>query len=178
MKTSMFGQRYAGSTMANTVLNPEHSQKVLDWLKECKNFLLLMGKPGCGKTYVCSAIMDYCYGKVSDVYAMREGELFERLRRTMDLKGDYRQEIEYQLDHGLFILDDIGSSGEGQTGWRKEVLFEAIALRYESQKPTVFSTNYDRSDIKSKLGERAYSRLFASENTIIDMFTYPDLRIS
>lgn len=137
-----------------------------------------MGRPGCGKTHICSALIAWMYGKVSDIYFLREGKFLERIRSAMDMKGDYRQEIEYQIDHQFFILDDIGSSGEGKTDWRKEVYFEAINLRYESMKPTVFSTNYSEQEIKEKLGERSHSRLFAKENTVIDMFSYPDMRMA
>lgn len=101
----------------------------------------------------------------------------ERIRRSFDMQGDYRQEIEYQIDHEFFILDDVGSAGEGKSDWRKEVIFEVVNLRYESQRPTVFSTNYTEQEIKERLGERTHSRLFAKENTVIDMFGYPDLRM-
>lgn len=100
----------------------------------------------------------------------------ERIRGSFEMKGDYRNEIEYQCDHHFFMLDDIGSTGKGSTDWRKEVIFEVVNLRYESQNPTVFSTNYNEKEIKESLGERTHSRLFAKENMIIDMFEYPDLR--
>lgn len=94
----------------------------------------------------------------------------------MDRLGDYRSEIEYQCDHELLIYDDIGSTGEGKTDWRKEVIFELINIRYESQRPTVLATNYNYEQVIQKLGERTYSRLFSKENTYIDLFPYPDLR--
>jgi DNA replication protein DnaC len=137
-----------------------------------------MGRPGCGKTHLCSAILSWTYGKVPDAYFIREGKFLERIRNSFDFKGDYRAEVEYQADHWLFMLDDIGSSGEGKTDWRREVIFEIVNLRYESGKPTVISTNYTPAEIREKLGERVYSRLMAKENTVIDMFSYPDLRCS
>ena len=96
----------------------------------------------------------------------------------MDMKGDWNQELAYQCDHEFLIFDDVGSTGQGQTGWRQEVFLEVVNIRYESQKPTVFSTNYNKQEIYEKLGMRTHSRLFAKENTVIDMFDYPDLRLS
>ena len=61
---------------------------------------------------------------------------------------------------------------------RIAVFLEIVNNRYESQKPTVFSTNYNKQEIYEKLGARTHSRLFAKENTVIDMFDYPDLRLS
>jgi len=137
-----------------------------------------MGRPGCGKTYICAALIEWMFSKVADIYFIREARFMERIRNSFDMKGDYRQEVEYQIDHDLFMLDDIGSVGEGKSEWRKEVLFEVINLRFESCRPTVFTTNYKPQEIKDKLGERAYSRLMAKENTVIDMFDYPDIRMA
>jgi len=139
--------------------------------------LILSGNPGCGKTYLCSCIVSWMFGKVRDIYALKESEFFDRIRSSMDMKGDYRSEIEYQCDHDFFVYDDIGSTGQGSsTGWRQEVLFEVINLRYESQRPTILTTNFTRQEIKEKLGWRTFSRMYAQENSIIEMFGYPDLR--
>ncbi len=137
----------------------------------------MMGKPGCGKTYICSALIGWMYGKVGDMYYFREADFFARLRASMDNKGDWHEEILYQCDHDFLLFDDIGSAGQGQTGWRQDVFLEVVNNRYESQKPTVFSTNYNEQDVKEKLGMRTHSRLFDKDNTIINMFEYPDLRM-
>jgi DNA replication protein DnaC len=140
--------------------------------------LILAGRPGCGKTYLCSALVAWMYGKVRDLYGFKESKFLERIRKSMELQGDYREEIEYQCDRDLFILDDMGSSGKGSaTGWRQDVAFEVLNLRYESQRPTVFSTNFSRKQILEVIGERAYSRMYAKENYIVEMFDYPDLRL-
>lgn len=138
----------------------------------------MMGKPGCGKTYICSALISWMYGKVSDMYYFREGEFLSRIRASMENKGDWGQEVTYQCDHEFLEFDDIGSAGQGQTGWRQDVFLEVVNNRYDSKRPTVFSTNYNSQEVYDKLGARTHSRLFAKENTIIDMFSYPDLRLS
>jgi DNA replication protein DnaC len=140
--------------------------------------LIMMGKPGCGKTYICSALTSWMFGKVSDMYYFREAKFFERLRASMDQKGDWNQELAYLCDHEFLIFDDIGSAGQGQTGWRQDVFLEVVNNRYDSKKPTVFSTNYNAQEVYDKLGARTHSRMFANENTVIDMFGYPDLRLS
>ncbi len=139
--------------------------------------LILSGNPGCGKTHLCSGIVAWMYGKVRDMYAFKESDFLEKIRSSMDLKGDYRAAIEYNCDHEFFIYDDLGSTGMGSsTGWRQEVIFEMINLRYESQSPTIITTNYSRDKLKEIVGPRAASRLYAEENTCIDMFIYPDRR--
>jgi DNA replication protein DnaC len=139
--------------------------------------LVLSGVPGCGKTYLCAALIQWMFGKVRDIYGMKEADFFERIRASFEMKGDYHQEIEYQCDHEFFIYDDMGSTGKGgETGWRKEVIFELLNIRYESKNPTVITTNFTRKQVNDILGERTYSRLYSKENCVIEMFDYPDLR--
>lgn len=94
----------------------------------------------------------------------------------MDMQGDYQSAIKYQCDHEFFLYDDLGSTGQGQTGWRQEVLFEMINTRYETDWPTIITTNFTRKEISDKIGPRAYSRMYSEASCIIEMFNYPDLR--
>lgn len=138
--------------------------------------MVLAGPPGVGKTYFCAGAIEWFFGKVRDIYAWKESDFLERVRRSMDLQGDYHQAIKYHVDHEFLIFDDLGSTGSGKGEWRQEVLFEVINLRYESKAPTIFTTNFNRQECKERLGERSFSRLFAEENTVIEMWKYPNLR--
>lgn len=89
-------------------------------------------------------------------------------------KSSYLETVKMMCDDNFMILDDLGSSGFNE--WRKEVFFEAIDIRYESQLPTVFTSNLTKEQIFQGLGKRTYSRLFAKENLIIEMHEAEDLR--
>lgn len=89
-------------------------------------------------------------------------------------KGDYLRSLDYFTDHDFLMVDDLGSSGFND--WRREVIFDLIDRRYESQLPTLFSSNLTRKDFFDNLGQRGASRLFASENYIIEMHEGVDLR--
>lgn len=78
------------------------------------------------------------------------------------------------LDDEFLIFDDLGSSGF--TEWRKEVLFETIDRRYESELPTVFTSNLTRDEIKKELGPRISSRMFSKENLILEFHEGKDYR--
>lgn len=88
--------------------------------------------------------------------------------------GDYLTTVKYLVDHDFLILDDIGSSGFNE--WRTEVMFDTIDQRYESRKPTVFTSNLTRDELAIGLGDRGASRLFAKENLIIEMHDVKDQR--
>lgn len=176
MQCALIGTRYAGATLSRAKLLRDDAEKVFKWLNELKGILLLMGVPGCGKTYLSAAILSWISEKTNDVYFIEEEIFFRRLRDSMDC-GDYSREIEMLCDHEFLIYDDLGSSGQGgQSGWRQEVLFAMVNNRYVSEKPTVLTTNFTKEEISQKLGARTGTRIFDSGHCIIDMHGYPNLR--
>ena len=78
------------------------------------------------------------------------------------------------LDYDFIMLDDLGSAGINE--WRKEIIFETIDRRYESENPTVITSNLTRKEILENFGPRTYSRLFAKENLILEFHEAKDLR--
>ena len=108
---------------------------------------------------------------------MKESKFIEKIRQSMEMKGDYNQAVEYQADHEFLILDDLGSTGLENKPWRVEVIFSLVDLRKQRTLPTIFTSNLTPNEIKEILGHRIYSRLFANTNCFIDMFDYPDYRL-
>lgn len=151
------------------------------WLKRGKGLLVLAGNPGCGKTYLCASTIAWMYGKVRDIYAHKESDFMSKVKMSFDLKGDSDNEVRDLIDHEFYIYDDLGSTGsgpkdEGNVNWKQKVWFIMIDERIGCQRPTVITTNFTRKQIAEQIGERSYSRLFAEENCVIEMFKYPDLR--
>lgn len=127
-----------------------------------------MGNPGCGKTYFCHALLNYdikmkCF---NNRRYWTERELLGRLRKDMEF-GSYQEFLKYLIDDELLIVDDLGSVDYGD--WGRKIVFEVIDERYESRLPTIFSTNLNEESLKKEFGDRAHSRLFSKENTIIDV---------
>lgn len=141
--------------------------------------LVLLGPPGTGKTYLCAALIEALYDSVisrGSFRAYKEDNLLKRLRESIaDGHGDYMQHLQYLIDDYLIVLDDMGCSGHTQ--WREEVFTGAISYRYESRLPTVITTNLTVQEIREKYHARIESRLFASENTIINLKGMVDLRL-
>lgn len=148
---------------------------VVEWLKKRKNFLVYLGSPGIGKTYFCAALIPWIHGKVNFYSYFNEREILSHLRVIVsEDRGDYIKALGVILENEFFILDDLGSSPIND--WRREVMFELVDQRYESEKPTVFTSNLNREQIRDIYGERFYSRLFASENLILDYHLGEDRR--
>lgn len=143
-----------------------------------KHNLVLIGPPGTGKTYICSALIDVMLDYTLDPRSFRvykEINLLSKLRsKISDGCGDYDAYLKELVDDRMIIIDDLGSSSH--TEFREDVLFSLLDYRYERRLPTIFSTNLSKGDINETYNDRIYSRLFAEENTVIDMRGMPDRR--
>lgn len=175
-KSRLFGPRFIRATLSGILLNQSDTGKIMDWLKAPKNMLVMLGNPGIGKTEICAAIYDWIAHKSNEsVRYWSERKLFESLRTDIaDGRGEHIQNLRSKTDDVLVFLDDLGSDHPNE--WRIDVLFNFLDYRYETMLPTVITSNLNRKQIAENYGERFASRLCASENTILDLFNYPDLR--
>ena len=169
LQRQFFGQRFVGASLCKTSLPDGADLKTLEWIKNPKNFLVLIGPPGTGKTYFCSAILAEMVGKFNSIRAHDERSLLTRIRKSISgtETGDYLDYLHGLINDEFLIIDDIGSSG--YTDWRGEILMEAIDYRYESMLPTVLTSNLTRQEFLNIYGRRIESRIFATENLIIDL---------
>lgn len=177
LQRELIGKRYEGASLSGCSFGNggDDAKNVLDWMKSGKNFLVVMGPPGVGKTYFCSALIEWIAKKHSFFRYWHEKDFFTRLRGIVrDNSGEWSKEIEYIMDDDFIMYDDLGF--EGINDWRKGVILSMIDFRYESMKPTVITTNLNKKFIYDHLGNRTYSRIFDKSNLIIDMSEMKDRR--
>ena len=145
-------------------------------MKKKKNFLILSGGPGCGKTYLCAAMYGWIISNFRHFRVWREYDLLKRIKSGIEKGWDPTENLQYLIDDDLIILDDVGSQGHNE--WREKMLFETIDIRYNAQKPTIITTNLRKQDFEQRYHPRIASRLFASENLLIEFEDGDDLRKS
>lgn len=172
----MFGKKFVGATLAKISLPGESAEKIIKWLAKPRNFIVMTGPSGTGKTYFCAAMVDAILEKYEYVRSFNEGALMTKVRNfiSSSSNGDY---LEYMTDfcsEKLMIFDDLGASGH--TDWREEVLMELVDYRYREQLPTIFTSNLSRQEFFDSYGKKIQSRLFARENIIIDISEIQDYR--
>ncbi len=145
--------------------------------------LVYHGNPGIGKTYLCAALTEWSLVKFDTRRYWKEEELLKRLRIGIsDGNGDYLQNLKYYTDDELVILDDVGSginpSKESYRDleFRREVFFSFLDARYNSQLPTIITSNFSKDEFLKVYSERIVSRLFSAENTIITVMDGVDKR--
>lgn len=142
-----------------------------------KHILLFHGSPGVGKTFFCSALTEWSFITFNSKRYYKEETILRRLRTGINEgKGDYLINLEYLIDDEFIILDDVGSGinpkymSNRDLEFRREVLLSFLDYRYNTQKPTVMTSNFTKKEFLDVYSERIESRLFAKENTIISIF--------
>lgn len=141
-----------------------------------KNMLLIHGKPGCGKTRICAALMEWIFKTFSSFRKHRELDMLSYLRDNMGSGSDYSRILEAKIDDDLIIFDDVGSGINPSKitykdlEWRREVFFNFLDTRYNTMLPTIITSNFTRSEFMEVYSDRIASRLFASENKFISLF--------
>jgi len=164
------GHRYADASLSKWMANEHHIAQVFEWSKKPKNFLVVVGPPGCGKTYFCAAMTYYLKGNGFDVKYLGIRRFLEEIHKSIqDNHGQYSA-IKRICQSQVLILDDLGASTNNE--WQKEVLLDLIDQRYAECQPTIITSNLNFDDLKRILGERLQRRLKAPENLKITLGSY------
>lgn len=173
LKDYGFASRFQSAHLSKLDLPDFVAQKIIQWNKNPKGILTLVGNPGIGKTYLCAAIInDRIEKKNFDNRYFRESNFYAEVKKVWALGWDSYEEIKRLCEADLFILDDMlapYSEVEGQniSKCRQEMIMDAINLRWESEKPTLITSNLWESELKDQFPESFLSRLKDTSNTFI-----------
>jgi DNA replication protein DnaC len=139
-----------------------------------KTFLLLIGPPGTGKTYICAALTSWILLHFNTYRVWKEYDFQKHIRDKIQCGWDAHDTVAYASDDELIIYDDLGS--QPVNDWRQEIFFHFVDERYSRNMPTVITSNLSREEIATRYEERVASRLFGKASVIIDLFGSVDLR--
>lgn len=126
---------------------------------EYKN-LLIMGKTGLGKTFLCNSISRRVLDRGYTVIYISAGRLFKTLQ---DEQFNRMEEEEYSsfyddiLNVDLLVIDDLGT--EFATSLVSSQIFNIINERMVNSRSTIISTNLTPDRIKEQYSDRVLSRL-------------------
>jgi len=146
-------------------------------MKNPKNMLVYMGEYGLGKTYFCAALSEWIVSSFNTYRYYKDSQLLKGLREGISEGfGDYLGALKYKIDDELVILDDVGNGinpdqiSYKDLEWRREILLEFLDYRYNTTLPTIITSNFSRAQFLQVYDKRISSRLFATENTFIEVF--------
>jgi len=125
--------------------------------------LFLYGTVGSGKTHLLAAIIDYMarlhkrWLETKDIIFVNTINLLSEIKFSFDSNTTEKVIKPYE-NCKLLFLDDLGIGKI--TDWTIEILYKIINMRYEKMLSTVVATNMTLPEIKGKLDERLFSRIF------------------
>lgn len=161
-------ERYSNSTLGNYVACNDYQQSVLDrcrwyldtWAerKAMGTSMLLLGKPGTGKTHLGCALARNVARFGDSAMFVTVADFLRAVRETYN-GGKYTetQVLDRYASPALLVLDEVGTTPG--TDHERQMLFELMNRRYSARRPVVMLTNLSLEDIRAYLGERIMDRL-------------------
>ena len=129
-------------------------RQAMTFAQEPKDWLVIAGATGRGKTRLAAAIGNYCREAGTQTMFVVVPDLLDNLRSSYDPGNPkaFDEMFEHVRNVPLLILDDLGS--QSGTAWAEEKLFQLINHRYNACLPTVITTNLTVSAMESRLASR------------------------
>lgn len=126
--------------------------------------LLLVGATGVGKTHQVYGAMRALalLGIHTPWQVISAADLYARLRPRHGI--DSEAEFDRIADAPVLAVDDIGV--EKTSPWVEEVNFRLINRRYETCRPSLFTSNLSAPQLAERLGERIASRFTAMTDRV------------
>ncbi len=117
-------------------------------------WLLFTGAYGCGKTHIAAAIANQRIENDQSAIFVVVPDLLDHLRSTFgpSSEASYDDLFDEVRNTQVLILDDLGV--QGVTPWAQEKMFQILNHRYNSQLPTVLTTNQRLIDLDQRLRSR------------------------
>lgn len=144
--------------------------------KESKN-IYIFGAVGRGKTFLLNSVAKELLDRNCSVLYMTSSSLFKFLNdynwAFEEQRYKHQEKYDFILDCDLLIIDDLGSEYPSKNNTSN--LFDIVNTRMISQKPILFSTNYDESMLSDTYGPRIFSRIVGNSE-VYEIFG-KDLRL-
>jgi DNA replication protein DnaC len=141
--------------------------------------LLLIGPPGTGKSLLAAMILNelIMVQKRTCRYIKISRDFFQQLRATFNNdSGTYGRtdsvfnEIARQ---DVLVIDDFGIQSDSE--WEQRMLYDLVDARYESELPTIITSNIDLDAVRNLFKGRIYSRFTEMLHTV-EFFNVRDYR--
>jgi len=129
-------------------------RQAMKYAEDPKEWLLIAGVTGRGKTRLAAAIGNYCRELGLAVMMVVVPDLLDWLRIGFSPHNprSFDELFERVKNVHLLILDDLGS--QSSTPWADEKLFQLLNYRYNASLPTVVTTNANAAAMGARIRTR------------------------
>lgn len=119
-----------------------------------KGWLVILGGYGCGKTHLAAAIANFMIDQGKPAFFVVVPDLLDHLRATFNPHTGvaYDKRFDQIRQAPLLVLDDFGT--HSSTSWAQEKLFQLFNYRYNTQLPTVVTSNCELEEIDLRIRSR------------------------
>lgn len=141
--------------------------------------LFFIGPPGTGKSLLAAMILNELIltTNLSCRYVKISRDFFQMLRATFSNdSGSYGKTDSVFNDiarQDVLVIDDFGIQSDSE--WEQRQLYDLIDARYESDLPTIVTSNIDLEAVKNLFKGRIYSRFTEMLHTV-EFFQVRDYR--
>lgn len=159
--------KFAGATWAWLDREyPAASEKLRRWMTMAKpTNLVILGSVGTGKTSAAALALRPSFDACLEVVFARTGQMLDQIKEGFGQPGGVRLSDFSEADR--LLLDDVGQ--ENKTPWTREQLGSLISDRYNDERPTVVTTNFNEKDLEAHLGVHAADRLLGDGAVVVVM---------
>ena len=168
-KKSGVPERYQRESLDTYKAETEPQKKLLaaarDFLQKIKRRLFrslcMLGSAGTGKTHLACALIKEYGGKYRTA-----PDIVEELRRAKSFTAHETEEqiVNYYGDLPLLVIDEIGRGYSAAD--EKYMLYQVLNARYNTRKPTVLISNFNKADFLQYIGVAAADRLVESADIV------------
>jgi DNA replication protein DnaC len=126
----------------------------MSYAEEPKDWIVMAGQTGRGKTRLAAAIANYARDSGKQVMFVVVPDLLDRLRSAYNPQNPASFDTMFDRVRNvpLLVLDDLGA--QSGTAWADEKLFQLINHRYNACLPTVITTNLAVTEMDARLRSR------------------------
>lgn len=118
-----------------------------------KDWLLLQGSYGCGKTHLAAAIANRAVQDGTPTLFLTVPDLLDALRFAFEAEDiTFEDRFDQIRTAPLLILDDFGT--QNATEWAQEKLFQILNYRYINKLPLVVTTNMPLDQMEGRIRSR------------------------
>lgn len=173
------GRRYEEATLSSMKqsISSEDMQFLVDWIKDPRGFLILIGPPGTGKTHLLASIYHYMEeAKARELEAQgdnpenswgyfriySENHFLSEIKSCFDFEN--RQSPHDRLESicktPIIFFDDLGSTNL-RFDWQKNIFQEFVNERYNNiDSGTIFTTNHPKEKLLEMTDAKTIDRIF------------------